>query len=405
MKKTLEMISAGEALRLVLEASKILESEEVSAEAACGRVLAKPLSAREDLPAFDNSSMDGYALRSRDVSGACADSPKVLILDGGARAGGPPASEVGPGKAVRVLTGAPVPAGADCVVMQEKTATAGDGRLLILEEPESGQFVRRRGEDVASGAPLLEAGTLLRPVELGLLAAQGLGVVRVVRRPRVALVATGDELARPAPGAALRDSSGPALAAACTGWGAEFFRHPPVGDDRAAIAAAVRLAAAKADVVLLTGGVSVGDYDFTRAALEDLGAEIVFAGVSIRPGKPLLFARLAETLVFGLPGNPVSSLVCAEEFVLPALRGLRGLGPEGPSLEGEVSGSFSLRDERRHYLFCRAHWEGGRWRLELLASQGSARLTAASRADALAIAEGGPRTVKAGETLRFRRLT
>lgn len=398
------MIAPDEALRLVLEKSSALAHEEIAAVAACGRILSEPLSAREDLPGFDNCAMDGYALRAADASGASRDFPRALALVPGARAGGPSAEAVGPGQAARVLTGAPLPPGADCVVMQELAEIDGDGRVAILQEPAPGQHVRERGEDVRAGRPLLEAGAILRPVEIGLLAAQGVPVVRVVRRPRAAVLATGDELARPEPGSGLRDSNGPALAAACARWGAAVHRLNPVGDDRAAIAAAARAALAEADMLLLTGGVSVGDFDFTRPALEDLGAKIVFAGVAIKPGKPLLFALAGGKPVFGLPGNPVSALVCAEEFVRPCLERLQGRTGSTRSfhIQGEAVCDYPLHDERRHYLFCRARLEEGRWRLDIIRPQGSARLGMASRADALAAAEGGPRTVKAGETLWFR---
>lgn len=398
------MIAPDEALRLVLETSRTLADEEVPFEEACGRVLAAPLAAREDLPGFDNSAMDGYALRALDVAGASRSSPRNLSLVGSARAGGSAASFVGPGQAARVLTGAALPPGADSVVMQELAAPDGRGGVGILQDAEAGQHVRRRGEDIRSGGPLLERGAVLRPAEIGLLAAQGIATVRVVRRPRLAILPTGDELTRPAPGAGLRDSNGPALAAACLRWGAWARRRPAVGDDRAAIAAAAKAALAEADVLLLTGGVSVGDFDFTRPALEDLGAEVVFAGVSIKPGKPLLFALVDGKPVFGLPGNPVSAMVCAEEFVRPALERLQGRagGTRSFHIEGRAACDYPLHSERRHYLFCRARPAEEGWRLDVLRPQGSARLGMACRADALAVAEGGPRLVKEGERLWFR---
>jgi len=398
------MIAPDDALRLVLEKSLPLENEEMPALEACGRTLAEPLSAREDLPGFDNSAMDGYALRAADAAGSSKASPRVLDLVPGARAGVPAVNAVGPGQAARILTGARLPPGADCVVMQELTAAEGGRRMRILQEPEPGQHVRERGEDIRAGQLLLEAGAVLRPIEIGLLAAQGIEVVRVVRRPRAAVLSTGDELARSAPGSGLRDSNSPALAAACARWGAAVRRLPAVGDDRAAIAAAVRSALAEADVLLMTGGVSVGDFDFTLRALEDLGAEIVFAGVAIKPGKPFLFALVGGKPVFGLPGNPVSALVCAEEFVRPCLERLQGRPGTTRSfhVQGEAADDYPLHNGRRHYLFCRARMAQGRWKLDIIRPQGSARLGMASRAGALAVAEGGPRVIKAGEAMWFR---
>jgi len=396
------VISPDEALRLILAGTAPLGAEVIASEDACGRVAAEPLLAREDLPPFDHAAMDGYALRAEDAAGSA---PRALTLVGPARAGGPPGAAIGPGLAARILTGAQLPPGADAVVMQELTALADGGRVLVLRAPVPGLHIRRRGEDLRAGEPLLAAGAVLRPVEIGLLAAQGITRVSVVRRARAAVLATGDEFARPSPGAGLRDANGPALAAACARWGALARRAPTVGDDRAAIAAAVRAALAEADMLLVTGGVSVGDFDFTRAALEDLGAEIVFAGVAIKPGKPLLFARADGKPIFGLPGNPVAALVCAEEFVRPALERLQGRADGARSLhvEGEADGGYPLHDARRHYLFCRASFEAGRWKLEILRPQGSARLAMASRANALAAAEGGPRTIRTGEKLWFRR--
>ena len=220
----------------------------------------------------------------------------------------------------------------------------------------------------------------------------------------MAIITTGDELVRPSPGSGLRDSNGPTLAAACVRWGASVRRLPPLGDDRTAISAAIKSALTSADLVMLTGGVSVGDFDFTRPALEDIGAEIVFAGVAIKPGKPFLYALAASKPVFGLPGNPVSALVCAEEFVRPALERLQGRQGSMRSLhiEGVAACDYPLHNGRRHYLFCRARMENGAWTLDIIRPQGSARLGMASRAHALAAAEGGPRTVKAGEKLWFR---
>lgn len=398
------MISADDALRLILQRTSPLGAEDVPLEQACGRVAAAALAAREDLPAFDHAAMDGYALRAADAEGATREAPRALALVGPARAGAGSAAVVRPGTAARVLTGAPLPPGADAVVMQELTAPADDGRVLVLNAPAPGQHVRRRGEDLRVGQPVLAAGATLRPVEIGLLAAQGIASARVFRRPRTAVLSTGDELARPRPGAGLRDANGPALTAACARWGALCRRLPPVADDLAALAAALNAALAQADVVLATGGVSVGDFDLTRPALEELGAEIVFAGTAVKPGKPMLFALVGGKPVFALPGNPVAALVCAEEFVRPALERLSGrpAGTRSFHVEGEAGDDYPLRDARRHYLFCRARFENGRWRLDILRPQGSARLAMASRANALAYAEGGPRSVREGEKLWFR---
>ncbi len=313
------------------------------------------------------------------------------------RAGARPSETVTQGTAVPIMTGAPLPPGADAVVMKERTSRR-NGTVEILAAPEPGDHIRRAGEDVRRGAPLLAAGATLRAYEVALLCAQGFQTVRVVRRPRAAVLPTGDEL-----GASLRDSNGPALAALLGRWGSAARAFTPARDSGPELDASLTEALSGADLLVVTGGVSAGDFDLTRPALEALGLKTVFHKVAMKPGKPLLFGTLGRTLVFGLPGNPVAALLCAEEFVRPALEGLQGRLTAPPSyhLKGELTAPYPGAKGRRQYVFCACRRENGRFLLTPIRPQGSAMLGMACRAQALAVAPEGGR-MDAGRELDFR---
>jgi molybdopterin molybdotransferase len=392
------MLTVDEALAKVLEWSRPLGVESVSLEQACGRVLAEALFARTDLPAFTNSAMDGYAVRAADLAGASRDRPVPLKIGGLLAAGAAALPPVRPGEAVKIMTGAPLPPGGDAVVMKE-AARETDAAVLIFHRPEPGEFMRLRGEDVRTGEFLLKAGTRLRPYEISLLAAQGIDPVPVFQRPRAAIVTTGDEIAS----GVLRDSNGPALAA-CLSAEADIAFRGRAGDDPAALEAVLREALAAADVLVISGGVSAGEFDFTGKALARLGFREIFWKVAMKPGMPLLFGECAEKLVFGLPGNPLSALVCAEEFVLPALRRMQGWDESIPRypLQGRVLNDFPKPLNKQQFLFCRATTAPDGYRLHLLHPQGSAMMKRASEANALAVAPVGVERVRAGDTLPFR---
>lgn len=405
------MISVEEALEQVLASVVPLEAENAPLEAALDRVLARDLMAREGLPPFDNSAMDGFAVRSADLAAAGPDRPASLAVVGTARAGAGYRKRLGPGETVRIMTGAPVPAGADAVVMKELVSEA-DGAVRFTTTPAAGDHIRPRWEDVRVGEPLLPKGRLIRPYEIALLAAQGFASVPVIRRPRAAVLATGDELAdfrEPALAEGrIRDSNSPALSAALLRWGAQVERLSSAPDDPARLREALE-PARESDLLLVSGGVSVGDFDFTRTLLEAIGLRTVFWKVAQKPGKPLLFGLLprrggGETAVFGLPGNPVSALVCLEIFVRPAVEAMQGRALGYPSwhLEGEVQSPYRLHDQRRHFLFCEARAFAGGFVLRILKPQGSAMVGMACRANALAMAPAGARELKAGDRVPFR---
>lgn len=310
------------------------EAEVVPLVAAAGRVLAVPVVGRLDMPHWHNSAMDGYALRYEDVSQAQADCPVALAITETIPAGRPPQCPVGPGQAARILTGSMLPEGADTVVMQERTERQGD-RVLILEAPLLGEFVRHRGSFYQAGTPLMAAGTLLGGPEMAVLAAAQCTTVSVVRRPRVAILSTGDELVTPETplqAGQIVDSNQYALAALVQAAGGIPLPLGIVPDQPQALAQAIQTALAQADVILSSGGVSVGDFDYVDKILAELGATLHIRAVAVKPGKPLTVATLPRpsdagdrVLYFGLPGNPVSALVSFWRFVEPALRKRSGL--------------------------------------------------------------------------------
>lgn len=316
------MLSFDEARERVLRDIAPLGKERVPLAEALGRVLAEALTATQPMPAFDYSAMDGYAVRSADFSGA---GPWLLPVVGESRTGGTP-PELAAGAACRIFTGAALPLGADAVVMQEEVERDGD-RARFASRPAAGSHVRQRGEDLDVGGLGLAAGTRLGPAQIGLAAAMDRGELPVFVRPRVSILCTGDELRAPGsparPGS-IPESNGQALSAMLRVLGAAPRLLPYVRDDREATLAAVRDALCGADLLLTVGGVSVGEHDLVRPALEAAGASLDFWKVAIRPGKPLVFGRCGATRILGLPGNPVSAQVTFALFGAPLVRMLAG---------------------------------------------------------------------------------
>jgi molybdopterin molybdotransferase len=311
-----------DARRLVLGAVRPLGAEAVPVTAALGRVLAADVAAAGDVPPFPNSAMDGFAV----LAGPAG---RTLAVVDESRAGRPAGRAVGDGEAIRISTGAVVPAGADAVVPVEATAER-DGHVEVRAEVTRGDHLRAPGEDVRAGEVVLRAGTVPGPAELGVAVSAGLAELRCARRPRVAVLTTGDELvpagAPLAPGQ-IHNTNGVALAALATRTGAEVVVQATVADDRAATDAALAGALDAADVVLVSGGVSVGPHDHVKAALAGLGVQERFWRVELKPGKPTWFGVRGDRLVFGLPGNPVSAAVTFVLFAAPALRAQQGAVP------------------------------------------------------------------------------
>jgi molybdopterin molybdotransferase len=318
-------ISIEDARRQLLEHTSRLEAEEVDLDDALGRVLAQDAVAPNPVPPFDCSTMDGFALQAGDTTGA----PVSLKLVDEARAGSPAHTQLQPGSAIRVSTGAPIPAGADAVIPQEYTSTE-NGSVTVEKAVDPGSDVRVAGGDIPVGSNVLKAGTLLAGPEIGVLAAVNIARPSVVRKPRVAFVSTGDELTDPGPplqAGQIRDANAYALSAAARLAGAEVVSRVKVGDDRQETIDTVREAMRGADILCTIGGVSVGPHDHVRPALTALGATEIFGRVSLRPGGQICFYVAQDgTLCFALPGNPVSATVSFRLFVVAAIDALLGRG-------------------------------------------------------------------------------
>jgi molybdopterin molybdotransferase len=392
------MLSVEEARERILGRFAPLEIETVPLTEALGRVLAGDAVAHENVPAFANSAMDGYALHSADAAGASEDTPRRLRLAGEVPAGRVYAGVVQPGEVVRILTGAAMPEGADAVLQQELTR-AGDGWVELLAEAPAGNNVRYPGEDVRAGDLLLPGGSELGPTEIALLAALGIHPVPVRRRPRVAILSTGDELAplgtQPEPGQ-IRESNGPYLAAAVTRAGGIPV---PLGiaRDRAEDLRARLHQARDADLVLTSGGVSVGDYDLVKQILTEQG-DINFWRVRMRPGKPLAFGTLGTTPVLGLPGNPVSAAVTFELFGRPAIRTMLGCRQvQRPVVEVVLAGPDIPRADRRHFVRARLHSRDGLLVATPTGDQGSHLISSLRGATALLVIMEGEGLVRTGE--------
>ena len=392
------MLSVDEALEVVRREAKPLASEEVALADALGRVLAQDVAADRDLPAFDRSAMDGYALRAADV----ADAPRALELVGEVRAGQAASFELGPGQAAKILTGAPLPSGATAVQQVEKTRPLDEFRVTILARVDERQNVAPRGSEVRKGERVLERGRLVDASAIAVLAATGHASVAVARRPRAAVLVTGDEIvdfaAAPGP-SQVRNSNGPAIAALARLAGASV-RVVGIAPDRPdATLDALRDGFEGADVLLVSGGVSAGDYDLVEPALAELGTTFFFTGVAMKPGAPLVFGRRGDALVFGLPGNPVSAQVTFELFARAALLRLQGARVASrPRVSVELASTFRNRSGRACHVPARVRLEDGRLVARAVRSMGSGDLVAHARANALVVLEAARSEAAAGES-------
>jgi molybdopterin molybdotransferase len=380
MKEHAALVPVEEAQARTLARVSPLPPEWIRLEEALGRALAEDMHAQRTLPPWDNSAMDGYAVRSADLSGPL---PVRLPVRGTIYAGQASRQELQPGTCVAIMTGAPLPPGADAVVMRERTRPAPEeGAVEILEAVGPSNFVRPRGEDAREGELLLARGTPLGIPELGLLISQGQLAVPVPRRPRVAILSTGDELCRAdePPAGRIVDANAPSLALAVARAGGV----PTVlGIARDSLEEVSRhlVRAEGFDVVLTSAGMSIGERDYVRAALEALGVEMDFWRVAIKPGKPLAVGRRGAALYFGLPGNPTSSLVSFELFVRPALRRMLGhVDVEPPRVGGRLEVELHKPPGLAHYIRVRATWREGELWARPLATQTSGALRSAASA-------------------------
>ncbi len=388
------LLSIGEALALVLGRVQPLPAEDVPLAQAAGRVLAEDARATVDLPPFPASAMDGYAVRSADLPGP------LTIVDRSA-AGRPASRTLTGGEAIEISTGAVVPDGADTVVPIEHIRES-DG-TVEGDPTAAGQNVRPRGGDLMEGATVITAGTRLGAAHIGALAAAGIASVRCGRAPRVAVAVTGTELRAPGDPLArgeIYDANGSILETQLRSAGAVVERLPPTEDDAAATRATIERGL-YADVLLTTGGVSVGVHDLVRAAEAELGVEEIFWRVSMRPGKPIAFGVRGATLVFGLPGNPVSTLVAFELFVRPALLALQGVAAPAPPFLPGVLGRPTRQVERDSLLRARLRVDGDAVVLDPLVGQESHMIAQTATADTLVLIPSGSGELPAGSAVRY----
>jgi molybdopterin molybdotransferase len=381
-------LTIDEARERVLAAVKQpLPAEAVAVQRALGRVLAEDVAAERDVPAFDNSAMDGFAVRSGPAG-------RTLHVVGESRAGAPAASTVGEGEAVRISTGAAMPGGADAVLQIERVTVDG-GRVTLDDAVEPGRNVRPAGDDLRAGATVLPAGTRMGAAEVGLAVACGRATVSCARVPRVVVLATGDELVAPgaplSPGE-LHETNGLTLAALATQAGAKVVRTEVVRDTETETRAAIAGALEEADVLVLSGGVSVGPHDHVKPALQALGVDEVFWRVALRPGRPTWFGTRGETLVFGLPGNPVSAMVTFLLFARPALAALQGASHQPERLAARLGAAIPRHPDRDECVRVTLR-EGVAMPT---GPQGSHQLRSMLGADGLAIVPAGAGTLEEG---------
>jgi len=397
-------LTVDEAVEAILNKTQRLNSETVGIDHAHSRVLAKPLTAKLTQPPFNASAMDGYALHYSDI----ATIPARLRLVGESAAGSRYTGTIKQGEAVRIFTGAPVPDDADTVVIQEKTNRIDDQYVEIIEESGINQNIRPLGGDFKRGQTLLGEGHFLTPSAIALIAASGHDTVTVIRRPRIAILATGDELV-PAGGTPGPDqiiaSNSYGLTDIAQFYGAEVINLGIANDNKEAIKSAVLKAQeSKADLLLTSGGVSVGDYDLVQVVLKECGMTLDFWKIAMRPGKPLMFGELSGShplLVMGLPGNPISSLVCAQLFLVPLLNKMAGRRYRQNIISARLTKALPANGPRRHYIrTVLERDENGVFLATPQSSQDSSLLSLMAVANGLIVHEKEAASLKAGDSCR-----
>jgi molybdopterin molybdotransferase len=348
------VLTVEEAQEKILDTIQPPDSESVPLERSFGRVAAEPVAAPISLPPFDNSAMDGYAVRAADVAGASSTSTARLQVIGKIAAGETFSGELQPGTCVRLFTGSVLPRGADAVVMQEDTKAYDDGTIAVFEKAKPWENIRFRGEDTKQGAMVIHFGEHITAPRISLLAALGIKTVAVARRPVVGLIATGSELregGEKLEGNAIYESNRAGLSAFSTRAGAVPVIYPPVADNLESTVSALSKAFEECDVVVTSGGVSVGEFDYVKTAFDQLGGALNFWKIAVRPGKPFAFGNLNGKLFFGLPGNPVSALVTFYLFVVPALMRMQYARNHMPATQlGKLAQTFVNRGDRRHFM-------------------------------------------------------
>ncbi|MDO8283211.1 MAG: molybdopterin molybdotransferase MoeA [Thermodesulfovibrionia bacterium] len=402
------MISVDEALKTVLDSVKgPLGSESVGIIESLGRVLAEDIHSGSDLPAFDYSAMDGFAVKHSDIKDASLASGIRLKIAGEFRAGGDTSSKVSKGEAVKIMTGAPIPEGADAVVMVENTKEAG-GFVEVFEQVEKGDNIRLAGEDIKKGDLVLEKGSLIGPAHIGMLASMGIAIVNVSKRPKVAILTTGDEVLsieeKLLPGK-IRNSNAYSLFTQVIASYAMPVNKGVAKDNKMSLSEGLK-SCLECDIIVTSGGVSMGEYDYVKEVMNELGMDEKFWKVAMRPGKPNLFGTIAGKPFFGLPGNPVSTMIGFEVFVRPAIMKMLGRkGGERREVEALLEEDVKTKKGLTFFVRAQTRWEDGGYVTKTTGQQGSGMLSSMVKADSLIIVPEDVDTVKKGSRVKVRMLT
>ena len=394
----MEYLSVAAAQRVVLESVATLGAEQVKLEQSLGRVLAEEVRANRDQPPYDISAMDGYALRSADLGNV----PAMLEIVEDIKAGDMPTRTLAPGQCARIMTGAPMPQGADAVIRVEDTEAKPDNRVQINQSVKPGNDIRRLGENMRNGEVVLAPGTEITPGVIGVLATVKRAQVQVYRRPRVAILSTGNELEgldEPVDPNKIPNSNSYALMGQVQALGIEPVLLGIARDDPEELARYLKRGL-EYDVLLVSGGTSVGVHDYVRPTIEALGAQMLFWRVAMKPGHPVAFGKVGEKIIFGLPGNPVSSMVCFEEFVVPALRRMMGHArTHRRTIAARMTHNVKHQPGRTEFIRVMLAREEGGYAATSTGAQGSGMLLSMARADGLAVLSAECNGLAAGSTV------
>lgn len=393
-----EHLQVGEAQRVVLESVAVFGAEQVKLEQSLGRVLAEEVRANRDQPPYDISAMDGYALRSADL----ASIPATLEIIEDIKAGDMPTRTLAPGQCARIMTGAPMPQGADAVIRVEDTQALSNNRVQVNQAVKPGNDIRRLGENMRNGEVVLIPGTEITPGVIGVLATVKRAQVQVYRRPRVAILSTGNELEgldEPVDPNKIPDANSYALMAQTQALGIEPVLLGIARDDPDELVHYLRRGL-EFDMLLVSGGTSVGVHDYVRPTIEALGAQMLFWRVAMKPGHPVAFGKVGEKIIFGLPGNPVSSMVCFEQFVVPALRRMMGHARTcRRTIEARMTHNVKHQPGRTEFIRVMLAKEEGGYAATSTGAQGSGMLLSMARADGLAVVPGDCNGLAAGSAV------
>lgn len=409
------MISIEEAQNIIFSHINTLPGESIKLDQALDRVLSEDIYAEDNVPLLDNSAMDGYAIKINDTHGATKDTPKTLEVIDDLRAGFVSSETIDNNQAIRIMTGAPIPEGAEAVVMVENTRVKGQGSgakgkktdlIEIYKEVERGENIRKAGEDIKSGERVLSKGTRLGPAHIGVLASLGKAKVSVTRKPKVAILATGDEVIdvdeKLTPGK-LRNANTYAVSGQVIRSGGIVKDLGIAKDDKNQLRKRIKKGI-DCDIILTSGGVSVGDYDLVKLVLSEMGTDIKFWKVAMKPGKPLVFGTIGETIVFGLPGNPVSGMVSFEVFVKPAIFKMigRNIDNTKTKITAILEEDIKKKKGRRHFIRAQTRWAGGRYVTRTTGPQGSGILKSMILANSLIVMPEEIESVKKGEEVKVK---